>query len=49
MSEQAMPETYQVYYIFLASPGDMKQEWAKVDVILMVFNAAQAARHADVQ
>lgn len=30
-------------------PEALKQEWAKVDVILMVCNAAQAARHADVQ
>ena len=30
-------------------PDALKQEWAKVDVILMVCNAAQAARHADVQ
>jgi predicted GTPase len=27
----------------------LKQEWAKVDVILMVCNAAQAARHIDAQ
>jgi uncharacterized protein len=27
----------------------LKQEWAKVDVILMVCNAAQAARHVDAQ
>jgi predicted GTPase len=31
------------------APEALKQEWAKVDVILMVCNAAQAARHADVQ
>jgi predicted GTPase len=31
------------------APDALKQEWAKVDVILMVCNAAQAARHADVQ
>jgi predicted GTPase len=30
-------------------PDALKQEWAKVDVILMVCSAAQAARHADVQ
>jgi predicted GTPase len=30
-------------------PDTLKQEWAKVDVILMICNAAQAARHADVQ
>lgn len=30
-------------------PQTLKQEWAKVDVILMVCNAAQAARQADVQ
>ncbi len=30
-------------------PQDLKQEWAKVDVILMVCNAAQAARQADAQ
>ena len=31
------------------SPEAVKQEWAKVDVILMVCNAAQAARQADAQ
>jgi len=31
------------------APEALKQEWSKVDVILMVCNAAQAARHADVQ
>ena len=30
-------------------PDALKQEWAKVDVILMVCNAAQAARQADTQ
>jgi len=30
-------------------PEALKQEWAKVDVILMVCNAAQAARQADAQ
>jgi predicted GTPase len=30
-------------------PDTLKQEWAKVDVILMICNAAQAARQADVQ
>jgi predicted GTPase len=30
-------------------PEALKQEWAKVDVILMVCNAAQAARQADTQ
>ena len=30
-------------------PFALKQEWAKVDVILMVCNAAQAARRADAQ
>jgi predicted GTPase len=30
-------------------PLALKQEWAKVDVILMVCNAAQAARQADVE
>ena len=30
-------------------PDALKQEWAKVDVILMVCNAAQAARQADAQ
>ncbi|MDD5460685.1 MAG: 50S ribosome-binding GTPase [Methylococcales bacterium] len=30
-------------------PDALKQEWGKVDVILMVCNAAQAARQADVQ
>lgn len=30
-------------------PAALKQEWAKVDVILMVCNAAQAARQADAQ
>ncbi len=30
-------------------PFALKQEWAKVDVILMVCNVAQAARHVDVQ
>ncbi len=29
------------------APGALKQEWAKVDVILMVCNAAHAARQAD--
>ncbi|MEQ1531145.1 MAG: GTPase [Methylococcales bacterium] len=31
------------------APLALKQEWAKVDVILMVCNAAQAARQIDVQ
>jgi predicted GTPase len=31
------------------APAALKQEWAKVDVILMVCNAAQAARQADAQ
>ena len=30
-------------------PDALKQEWAKVDVILMICNAAQAARQADAQ
>ena len=30
-------------------PDALKQEWAKVDVILLVCNAAQAARQADAQ
>ena len=31
------------------APAALQQEWAKVDVILMVCNAAQAARQVDVQ
>jgi predicted GTPase len=31
------------------APAALKREWAKVDVILMVCNAAQAARQADTQ
>ncbi len=30
-------------------PDALKREWAKVDVIIIVCNAAQAARHADAQ
>ena len=30
-------------------PAALQREWAKVDVIIMVCNAAQAARHADAQ
>ena len=31
------------------TPAALKREWAKVDVILVVCNAAQAARHEDAQ